>query len=107
MSNLNSNESNTLTTGGNESTEPRLRGPALDAADQKAAIAHVVYERSRNPDGGLHLDGEDDTLYSDCAISRNGPARFRVKGPTLHGLPAEPRFESSTRPFSLRQVFWL
>jgi len=65
MSNLNSNESNTLTTGGNESTEPRLRGPALDAADQKAAIAHVVYERSRNPDGGLHLDGEDDTLYSD------------------------------------------
>ena len=42
-----------------------------------------------------------------CTISRNGPARFRVNGPTLHGLPAEPRFESSTRPFSLRQVFWL
>ncbi len=43
----------------------------------------------------------------ECTISRNGPARFRVNGPTLHGLPAEPRFESSTRPFSLRQVFWL
>jgi DNA-binding NarL/FixJ family response regulator len=42
-----------------------------------------------------------------CTISRIGPARFRVNGPTLHGLPAEPRFESSTRPFSLRQVFWL
>jgi site-specific recombinase XerC len=42
-----------------------------------------------------------------CTISRNGPARFRMNGPTLHGLPAEPRFESSTRPFSLRQVFWL
>jgi serine/threonine protein kinase len=42
-----------------------------------------------------------------CTISRNGPARFRENGPTLHGLPAEPRFESSTRPFSLRQVFWL
>jgi hypothetical protein len=40
-------------------------------------------------------------------ISRNGPARFRVNGPTLHGLPAEPRFESFTRPFSLRQVFEL
>jgi hypothetical protein len=46
-------------------------------------------------------------LKAKCAISRNGPARFRVNGPTLHGLPAEPRFESSTRPFSLRQVFWL
>jgi hypothetical protein len=45
--------------------------------------------------------------YPMCTISRNGPARFRVNGPTLHGLPAEPRFESSTRPFSLRQVFWL
>ena len=42
-----------------------------------------------------------------CTISRNGPARFRTNGPTLHGLPAEPRFESSTRPFSLRQVFEL
>src|ERR1700690_1344512 len=40
-----------------------------------------------------------------CTISRNGPARFRSNGPTLHGLPAEPRFESFTRPFSLRQVF--
>jgi putative transposase len=42
-----------------------------------------------------------------CTISRNGPARFRINGPTLHGLPAEPRFESSTRPFSLTQVFEL
>ena len=42
-----------------------------------------------------------------CKISRNGPARFRVNGPTLNGLPAEPRFESSTRPFSLKQVFGL
>ena len=45
--------------------------------------------------------------FCSCTISRNGPARFRINGPTLHGLPAEPRFESSTRPFSLRQVFWL
>ena len=47
------------------------------------------------------------TQVPKCTISRNGPARFRVNGPTLHGLPAEPRLESSTRPFSLRQVFWL
>jgi hypothetical protein len=45
------------------------------------------------------------SFRSKCTISRNGPARFRINGPTLHGLPAEPRFESSTRPFSLRQVF--
>jgi glycosyltransferase involved in cell wall biosynthesis len=47
----------------------------------------------------------NESLSYGCTISRNGPARFRVNGPTLHGLPAEPRFESSTRPFSLRQVF--
>jgi DNA-binding transcriptional LysR family regulator len=47
----------------------------------------------------------EDVRSAECTISRNGPARFRVNGPTLHGLPAEPRFESSTRPFSLRQVF--
>jgi hypothetical protein len=34
-----------------------------------------------------------------CTISRNGPVRFRINGPTLHGLPAEPRFESFTRPY--------
>jgi hypothetical protein len=48
-----------------------------------------------------------ETLWLLCTISRNGPARFRVNGPTLHGLPAEPRFGSFTRPFSSRQVFWL
>jgi glucose dehydrogenase len=42
-----------------------------------------------------------------CTISRNGPTRFRVNGPTSHGLPAEPRLGSFTRPFSLKQVFWL
>ena len=46
-------------------------------------------------------------LKPNWKISRNGPARFRVNGPTLHGLPAEPRFESFTRPFSLMQVFEL
>ena len=59
----------------------------------------------------LRLDGlaykEFVLALPDCMISRKGPARFRFNGPTLHGLPAEPRFESSTRPFSLRQVFWL
>ena len=42
-----------------------------------------------------------------CTISRNGPTRFRVNGPTLHGLPAEPQARSFTRPFCAKQVFWL
>jgi hypothetical protein len=37
-----------------------LNGPELkDAAD------HSEYERGRNPDTELHLDGEKDTLFSD------------------------------------------
>jgi hypothetical protein len=56
----------------------------------------------------LSLDiTEIESLERRCTISRNGPARFRVKGPTLHGSPAEPRLGSSTGPFSSRQVFWL
>jgi predicted nucleic acid-binding protein len=58
-------------------------------------VAQLIFEE----------DLENRILPFGCTISRNGPARFRVNGPTLHGLPAEPRFGSSTRPFSLRQVF--
>jgi hypothetical protein len=48
-----------------KSTEPRLRGAELEGAEQKVAVDHAEYEESRNPDTELHLDGEDDTLYSD------------------------------------------
>jgi hypothetical protein len=66
MSYLNSDESNTLTTDPSpKSTKPRLLGAALDGADQKAAVGHTDYEKSRSPDTELHLDGEDDRLYSD------------------------------------------
>ena len=37
-------------------------------------------------------------------ISRNGPTRFPLIGPTLHGLPAEPQARSFTRPFCAKQV---
>ena len=46
-------------------SETRLRGADLEGAEQKAAVDHVEYEKSRNPDTELRLDGEDDTLYSD------------------------------------------
>lgn len=47
------------------STGPRLRGAGLEGSEQKDAVDHAEYEKSRNPDTELHLDGEDDTLYSD------------------------------------------
>jgi hypothetical protein len=48
-----------------KSTKPRLRGAALEGADQKTSVDHANYEKSRNPDGELHLDDEDDSLYAD------------------------------------------
>jgi hypothetical protein len=43
----------------------RLRGDALDGAEQKASVGHTEYEETRNPDAELRLDGEADSLYSD------------------------------------------
>ncbi len=66
MSNVNSDKSNAVATSlGSKSRKPRLRGAALDGADQKGAVEHTEYEKHRNPDTELHLDGEDDSLYSD------------------------------------------
>ena len=64
--NSNSNESNNVTTEGPaKPTETRLPGAALGGAEQRAAVDHVDYEKSPNPDIEMHLDGEDDSLYSD------------------------------------------
>ena len=43
----------------------RLRGGALDGAEQKSSVDHAEYEVSRNPDAELRLYGEDETLYND------------------------------------------
>ena len=45
--------------------ERKLRGAALNGSEQNAAADHSEYERGRNPDTELHLDGEVDTLYGD------------------------------------------
>jgi hypothetical protein len=50
---------------GDESGESRLRGPRLEGSDQPRAADHVAYEKTRNPDTILRLDGEEDTLYDD------------------------------------------
>ena len=48
-----------------ESGETRLRGASLGGAEQRAAVEHADYEKTRNPDTELRLDGEDDSLYND------------------------------------------
>ncbi len=45
--------------------ERKLRGIALNGSEQKAAVDHSEYEKERNPDTELRLDGESDTLYGD------------------------------------------
>jgi hypothetical protein len=45
--------------------ERRLRGSQLEGPEQKKAPDHADYERERNPDTELRLDGEKDTLYHD------------------------------------------
>jgi hypothetical protein len=45
--------------------ERRLRGSGLEGAENKGATDHDAYEKQRNPDTELRLDGEEDTLYDD------------------------------------------
>jgi hypothetical protein len=45
--------------------ESKLRGIALNGSEQKAAADYSEYERGRNLDTELRLDGESDTLYGD------------------------------------------
>jgi hypothetical protein len=45
--------------------ERRIRGGALDGSEGKGAADHDSYEKRRNPDTELHLDGEEDSLYDD------------------------------------------
>jgi hypothetical protein len=45
--------------------ESRLRGRALDGSEQRKAVDHTAYEKTRNTDSTLRLDGEEDTLYDD------------------------------------------
>jgi hypothetical protein len=45
--------------------ENKLRGDALAGSERKRAVDHTAYEKKRNPDAVLRLDGEEDTLYDD------------------------------------------
>lgn len=48
-----------------QSGESTLRGSALDGAEQQKSVAHTAFEKTRNTDTTLRLDGEEDTLYED------------------------------------------
>lgn len=45
--------------------ERKLRGTALKGSEQRDAVDHSEYEKERNPDTELHIDGEADSLFSD------------------------------------------
>jgi hypothetical protein len=47
------------------SGESTLRGRGLDGAEQKKAVDHTAFEKTRSTDSTLRLDGEEDTLYED------------------------------------------
>jgi hypothetical protein len=96
----------------------RARFPAARAARKPApggaAIAARAVRRRRIcrhagprtvPESCAHKTTLANRLRDCCTISRNGPARFRVNGPTLHGLPAEPRLGEFYRSFFFEASF--
>src|ERR1700722_11013829 len=63
------------------SGENKLRGNALDGSEQKRAPDHTAYEKKRNPDDVLRLDGEEDTLYDDgLDVDESAPALVTTPG---------------------------
>jgi hypothetical protein len=47
------------------SDESRLRGSDLGGSETKRAVDHADYEKRRNPDTELRVNGESDSLYDD------------------------------------------
>ena len=50
---------------GDPSGESNLRGEALNGSERQPAADHTAFEKTRNTDATLRLDGEEDTLYED------------------------------------------
>jgi hypothetical protein len=51
--------------GADQTGEDTLRGDTLDGPEQRRAPDHATYEKKRNPDRVVRVDGEKDTLYKD------------------------------------------
>ena len=89
--------------------KPECDLPPGDAP--QVAYVWKTEEKGSDVNLGVHLvrDAytnafEQAAVLTNCTISRNGPTRFRLIGPTLGGLPAEPQATSFTRPFCAPQV---
>lgn len=88
--------------------------PGLEAELGLCAVLHTHTRRLDYhphvhiavPGGGVNV-ARNEWRKLKCRISRNGPTRFPLIGPTLHGLPAEPQATGFTRPFCAKQVSWL
>jgi hypothetical protein len=76
MGDIKANEDNVPIDKTGEST---LRGTALDGSEAKTSVAHVVFEKARNTDATLRLDGEEDTLYEDGLELEDGSAPLTGK----------------------------
>jgi hypothetical protein len=59
--------------------ESTLRGSTLDGSEQKKSVAHTAFEKTRNTDATLRLDGEEDTLYDDGLEIDDDPAPLTGK----------------------------
>jgi hypothetical protein len=63
------------------SGENKLRGDALAGSEQKRAADHAAYQKKRNPDSVVRLDGEEDTLYDDgLDVDESAPALVITPG---------------------------
>ncbi len=64
-----------------QSAEDRLRGDSLAGSEQKRAVDHTAYEKRRNPDTVVRVDGEEDTLYNDgLELDENTPPMGTTAG---------------------------
>ena len=64
-----------------------LRGEQLEGAGQKDAANHMHYEKKRNPDTELLLDGEKDSLYNDgLDIEEDTDTLAGTRGPSSAGI---------------------
>ena len=84
------------------SAERRLRGDALDGSEQKNAVDHAKYEKTRRPDTELRLDGEEDTLYDDgLDVSKDDSILWQAHGDLLRGSSPN---SSAWRAWGLQRV---
>jgi hypothetical protein len=61
--------------------ERKLRGSALTGSEQKDAADHIDYEKARDPDTELDLDGEEDNLYNDgLDVEEDSETLFGTRG---------------------------